>query len=101
MSRCIALVQSGASTKAWDRCPQIALRGDCFCTDHRHALDGAVMGFLDTKAYRHANTETLDKVLEKTERARKKRRGRRGKVSPQVQEETRSSQKEGKDFLGE
>jgi len=51
---CVALVPSRSSVAMWDRCTRDSLRGDCFCAAHRDALDGAMMGFLDTKEYRHA-----------------------------------------------
>jgi IS5 family transposase len=72
MSRCIALVQSRASTAVWNRCPEIASRGDRFCAPHRHALDGAVMGFLDTKEYRHAQAKYREKERRRALRKHKK-----------------------------
>ena len=61
MPLCIALVQSRASVAVWDRCPRRALRGDRFCADHRHALDGAVIGLLNTKENCHAHAKVRRK----------------------------------------
>jgi sRNA-binding protein len=68
MPSCIALLQSRESATAWEHCTRAALRGDRFCAAHRHALDGAVMGFLDTKDYRHAQTKFRTKALRKSAR---------------------------------
>jgi sRNA-binding protein len=73
MSRCIALVPSSASALVWDRCARTALRGDRFCADHRRSLDGAVMGFLDTKDYRHAQEQFRNEAFGKSIRRRKQK----------------------------
>jgi sRNA-binding protein len=70
--RCIALVHSAANASLWERCPHNALRGDRFCADHRHALDGAVLGFLDTKEYRHAQAKYQAKARRRALRNQKK-----------------------------
>jgi hypothetical protein len=49
MPICIALVRSRATPSHWKRCTRRVLRGDKYCGLHRHALVGAVMGFLDTE----------------------------------------------------
>ncbi len=77
MPICVALVQSRASAAIWDRCTYRALRGDRFCADHRHALDGAVMGFLDTKEYRHAQEKYRHKARRQAIRNAKKKPRRR------------------------
>src|SRR5579863_9139438 len=84
MSRCIALVQSCASAAVWNRCTEIALRGDRYCAPHRHALDGAVMGFIDTKEYRHAQTKYREK--ERRRALRKKKKVRRARSRQQKRE---------------
>ncbi len=53
---CIALVPSSASKRVWKHCKSRAMRDDRFCCEHRLALVGAVMGFIDTQEYRNAQT---------------------------------------------
>jgi hypothetical protein len=72
MPLCIALVPSRTSASSWDRCPHRALRGDRFCAEHRTAVDGALMGFLDSEQNRHAKIKRRRKALGKFLPARKK-----------------------------
>jgi sRNA-binding protein len=69
---CVALVPSRPSAVTWNRCARDALRGDCFCAAHRNALDGAMMGFLDTKEYRHAQGKKRPNARRKARRPDKK-----------------------------
>jgi hypothetical protein len=41
---CIALVPSETDPMIWNTCTHTALGNDCFCAEHRDALDGAVLG---------------------------------------------------------
>jgi sRNA-binding protein len=87
MPLCIALVQSSDRPSYWDRCGRCAQRGDQFCASHRQALDGAVMGFLDTESYRHAQAKHRRKELRATlSRIAKKSRG---KTRPGIQKRKR------------
>jgi sRNA-binding protein len=88
MSFCIALVPSRASA-AWDRCPRRALRGDRFCSHHRTALDGAVMGLLDSEQHRHAQIKRRNKLLRKYVHRRKKKR--RAKASAEANAEVHAT----------
>jgi hypothetical protein len=56
MPHCIALVPSALPSLLWSRCQRPTLRGERLCRRHRTAIDGAVMGFVDTEDYRHAQT---------------------------------------------
>jgi hypothetical protein len=82
MSRCIALVPTRASAPAWNRCLRRARPGDRFCAHHRHALDGAVMGLLHSKEYRHAQQKSpaqLARQARKEARTKKRREAREKK----------------------
>jgi hypothetical protein len=75
MPLCIALVPTTASAPLWERCMHPTPRGDRFCADHRRALNGAVMGFIDTKKYRHAQATYEEKTrrdnFRRTKRAKR------------------------------
>lgn len=85
MSRCIALVPTRASAPAWHRCPLRARPGDRFCAHHRHALDGAVMGLLDSKEHRHAQQKNLKEARKKKRRVAREKKSilaRYGRKNP-------------------
>jgi hypothetical protein len=46
MPLCAGLERLSGVGQGWARCPQKAMRGDRFCSIHRDALDGAVLGLL-------------------------------------------------------
>jgi hypothetical protein len=62
MARCVSFVQSLEHTAAWERCVRQARAGDIFCTVHRGAIDGVVMGI-------HHHSEPYHVSKKQTEKA--------------------------------
>ena len=44
MARCVGLVRANRMRTGWKVCGRRAMRGEIFCTKHRDALDGTVLG---------------------------------------------------------
>jgi hypothetical protein len=47
MKTCIGFVRTRCGVSAWRRCEKAAGVGDRLCSQHREALDAAVLGILD------------------------------------------------------
>ena len=58
MPLCASLVHSPRFASEWSRCPRPAEPGDLLCAAHRDALDGLVMGILETNFANHARQQS-------------------------------------------
>jgi hypothetical protein len=65
MKRCVAYVPSFAAPELWMPCAMVAAESDRFCTQHRDALDGAVLGLRVAEAIRARTNKRVKKQKER------------------------------------
>jgi hypothetical protein len=62
MARCISFVQLQQHTAAWARCVRRARPDDVFCTVHRDAINGVMMGILHHTEPYHVTKEQIEEA---------------------------------------
>ncbi len=62
MARCISFVQLQQHTAAWARCVRRARPDDVFCTIHRDAINGVMMGILHHTEPYHVTKEQIEEA---------------------------------------
>jgi len=62
MARCISFVQLQQHTAAWARCVRRARPRDVFCTVHRDAINGVMMGILHHTEPYHVTKEQIEEA---------------------------------------
>jgi hypothetical protein len=62
MARCISFVRSRQDAAAWARCARRARPDDVFCTVHRDAINGVMMGVLHHTQPYHVTKEQTDEA---------------------------------------
>jgi hypothetical protein len=62
MARCISFVQSQQHTAGWARCERRARPDDVFCTVHRDAINGVMMGILHHTEPYHVTKEQIEEA---------------------------------------
>jgi hypothetical protein len=62
MLRCVSFVHSRRHSFSWSRCARRARRGDVFCSLHRDALDGAVLGAFHATESFHVNETEIQRA---------------------------------------
>lgn len=66
MARCVSFARSQEHTAAWAQCVRRARPGDLFCTVHRDAINGVMMGILHHTEPYHVTKEQIEKARVKT-----------------------------------
>jgi len=59
MARCVSFVRSREYTAGFARCVRNARAGDVFCSAHRDAINGAMMGILHHSEPYHVTKEAI------------------------------------------
>jgi hypothetical protein len=62
MLRCVSFVHSRRHSFSWSRCARRTRRGDVFCSLHRDALDGAVLGAFHATESFHVNETEIQRA---------------------------------------
>jgi hypothetical protein len=62
MARCVSFVRLGQHTAALARCVRRARAGDIFCTSHRDAINGVMMGILHHSEPYHVNQAQIEET---------------------------------------
>jgi hypothetical protein len=62
MARCLSFVRSQRHAAAWARCVRRARPSDVFCTVHRDAINGVMMGILHRTEPYHVTKEEIEEA---------------------------------------